>query len=157
MVPICGVEFGRDGESAAPAMASGCRVAPGTSCDELFEMLPRGRIGIVVHATAEGHEARTAAHEYAVVRRQPVEVHEVAAVLDAFAPCPADRGALLWGQRLRDDDEGEGRHLLGAHAGHQMRVAVGGEDDLVGGDDAAACRQPELAALAPHSSTRVSS
>ena len=70
-------------------------------------------IGIVVHAAAEGHEAGPAADEHAVVRRQPVEVHEVAAVLDAFAPGPADGGALLGAQRLGDDDEGEGRELLG--------------------------------------------
>ena len=69
-------------------------------------------MGIVIHAAAERHEARAAAHEDAVVRRQPVEVHEVAPVLDAFAPRPADRGALLWRQRLGDDDVGEGRHLL---------------------------------------------
>jgi hypothetical protein len=89
-------------------------------------------------------------HEYAVVGRQPVEVHEVAAVLDALAARPADRGKLLRCERFGDDDEGERRHLLVAYAGNEVRVAISGEDHFVRRDRATRSRQPELAVQAAH-------
>ena len=74
---------------------------------------------------------RTAAGQNAPVAGEPVEMHEAAAVLDRLAAFPAQGFELLRCQRIGDDDIRECRGLLEAHARQEVRVAVGGVDDLV--------------------------
>ena len=78
---------------------------------------------------AEVVDRVVAAPEDPVVRRQPVVVELVAAVVDALPVPPADRGQLLGRQRLGHQRVVVDRHRVPAHPLHERGERVGAEGD----------------------------
>ena len=98
--------------------------------DVLFEVLPCRLVAIAVQVVGISKANRTAAHHDAVIGRQAVIMDQVACIFQALVTLPAYRGELFRSERLGSDHIGKGRHLLALQLREEVRVGIGGKDQL---------------------------